>query len=590
MDEDTILLLEIAMIMIAAGVAAIIFSKLRLPVIIGYLFAGILLGPKVLPIEIVANLDIVNLLANMGIILLMFSIGLDFNIKRLRKIGMFAVLAGSIELVIMIIIGYELGQVLGWGYIESIFLGAVLAISSTAVIVRVLTETGNMKKPFADAIIGLLIVEDLAAVIILTMISPLAIGQAPGLESIFGQLIGILVFIALSLILGIAVIPKAINYVGKNFSDEVLMMVALGFCFGMSIFAYSLGLSVAIGAFILGVILSESREWERIVLKISSIKEMFMAIFFVSIGLLIDPNLVLNSIPLILIVAAAFLVGKLVAVSVACLVANRDSKTSIMAGFTMMAMGEFSFVIAKVGLDSGVISNDFYSDIIAVALITMIAMPIIFKRSGQIMERASRLIPRGVLTSARRLESMRTELSRCLEARADRRRKVFYQVFWIVIDFVILFGVQVFVLAVYDISLLLKPIADWLAVVPSFLAAVVSVALIIPPVIDILIRVRKLGYEVVEGILDTGTYSRDSGRFILKMFINFVTIIVGIILFLLVLPFGSSYEEFPLIPIVGIIIGILIAYLVWDANKATYQKMCTVLTTGLIGDEKNPEK
>jgi CPA2 family monovalent cation:H+ antiporter-2 len=446
-----------------------------------------------------------------------------------------------------------------------------------------------MKKPFADAIIGLLIIEDLAAVMILTFISPLASGQTPGMNTFISELFGILGFLALSIIIGLAVVPKIINWVGKEFNDEVLLLVSLGFCFAASIFAFFIGLSVAIGAFILGVVISESRENERIANKIDSIKIMFMAIFFVSIGLLIDPWLVLQNLPLVLIIAAIFIFGKLIAVTLACFVSNQTMRTSVTAGFAMVAMGEFSFVIAKVGLDTGAVSSTFYSCVIGAALITMVVMPSAFGRSTKSLDWAVKNIPRALYVPIRRMESMRAEMNRSFAKHNENRGKITRQAFWILIDFTILFLIQVFIGAIYDISRDLKPIAEWLGLIPSTLAAIISVALLIPPMVDVMVRIRRIGYIIVQSVLEGGNYHWDSGRMILKQFVNFFFIIVGVIFFLAILPFNGYYKDFPMAALAGLLIGTLIAYLIWDINKATYEKMCTVLTTGLI-DPKDEQR
>jgi monovalent cation:H+ antiporter-2, CPA2 family len=585
--DNSFLLFEIAAIMIAAGVSAIVFAKLRAPVIIGFLFAGILLGSDLFSWLWDVETDTVNFLADLGIILLMFSIGLDFNLKRLKEIGRFAVLAGSIEVAIMMIIGYEVGIVLGWDQTQSIFLGAVLSISSTAVIFRTLTESGRIDKPYADAMIGILIIEDLAAVIILTMISPLASGQTTGIDSFFSEIVVILMFLFFSLVLGIAIVPKLITRIGHRYNDEVLLLVSMGFCFGMAIVADWIGLSVAIGAFIIGVIISESDQGARIVAKISSIKEMFLAIFFVSIGLLIDPMLVLENIPLVLLITVVFIIGKTVAVTIACAVSNKDFRTSMTAGLGMVAMGEFSFVIAKVGVDTGAISSSFYSVVIGAAMLTMVVMPVVFKNSDRIIDGVVRKMPIRIITSAKRIEGMRREFDAALLRRADRRRKIYIQLFLIMIDFTLLYGIQLFVLAVFDLTEPLRPIADWLNILPSLFASIVSVALMVPPVIDMMFRVRRIGLEAVQGILEGGMYHWDSGRLIMKLFVNLATAVLGIIVFITLLPFAPIYDEIPIIPIAAILVGILVAWLLWDADKSTYKKLSTVLTEGLL---EPPEK
>ena len=258
MDVQIRFLMEFAVILAVAGLTAVIFTKMKMPVVIGYLAAGILVGPYLFPFDLITDMDTINSLANLGIILLMFTIGLDFNIRKLRKTGMFAIVAGTIEVVLMITIGYALGWAMGWSNIESIFLGGVMSISSTAIIIKVLTDAGHLQKPYASGLIGILIIEDIAAVIILAMVSPLGSGKAPGLSSVVWILTAAILFIALSLILGFAVVPRVVDYVKKNYSSEVLLLVSLGLCFGMALLSSEIGLSVAIGAFVMGVIISQS--------------------------------------------------------------------------------------------------------------------------------------------------------------------------------------------------------------------------------------------------------------------------------------------------------------------------------------------
>lgn len=580
-STETALLLDIAFILMGAAVVAVIFTKLRLPLVVGYLLVGMLLGPYVLGIDTISDyIEEVNFLANLGIILLMFSIGLEFNLKRLRRIGSFAILAGTIEILVMLVIGYEVGKLLGWSDIQSIYLGGVVAISSTAVIIKVLVESGKLDSMVGESIVGLLIVEDVAAVVLLTVLGSLSSGDSVISGSLLTQLGSIAAFFIIALLLGIAIIPRCFNWIGRNCNNEVLLIVALGFTFGMSIFAFEIGLSVAIGAFLMGIIISEYKDGERIAKRVEPLKDVFMAIFFVSIGLLINPSLLADTWQVVLILVVVFIVGKIFAVGIASYTANRDIRTSVTTGFAMVAMGEFSFVIAKTGLDAGSVDEAFYSDVIGVAVITMAMMPFIFKRSTGFIEYVHANIPRSLVTQAMRMDSLRNELGVCLATKADLSKQVKYQIFWIIIDFVILFIIQLLVLALYNITELLDPVADWLKIIPSTLATIVSVALIIPPVVDIVRRTRTIVLASVKGILGGGKYKSDSGRLILKLLFNFMMVIIGIVLFVAVLPLATFYEGVPIVAILGIVVGVVVAYLIWDANKATYEKVC-----GLLGDE-----
>lgn len=584
---ETALLLDIALILMGAAVVAVIFNKLRLPLVVGYLLVGMLLGPYVLGIDTISDyIEEVNFLANLGIIFLMFFIGLEFNLKRLRRIGSFAILAGTIEVLIMLVIGYEVGKLLGWSDIQSVYLGGVVAISSTAVIVKVLVESGRLDSTVGESVVGLLIIEDVAAVVLLTVFGSMSSGDSLISGSFLTQIIGIAVFFIITLLLGLAIVPRALNWIGRTSSNEILLIVALGFTFGMAIFALELGLSVAIGAFLMGIIVSEYKEGDRIAKSVEPLKDVFMAIFFVSIGLLINPNLIVDTWQVVLILVLVFIVGKIFAVGIASYTANRDIRTSVTTGFAMVAMGEFSFVIAKTGLDVGSVDETFYSDVIGVAVITMALMPFVFKSSTGFFDFVQRKAPRSWVTQAKRMDSLRNELGNCLAAKADLSKQVKYQIFWIVVDFVILFLIQLVVQVLYNLSELLDSVADWLKVIPSTLATIVSVALIIPPVVDIVRRTRTIVLASVKGILGGGKYESNSGRLILKLLFNFMMVIIGIVLFVAVLPLAPFYEGVPIVAILGIVVGTVVAYLIWDANKATYEKVCGLLGEGFVEEEK----
>ncbi|HXZ24526.1 MAG TPA: cation:proton antiporter, partial [Methanomassiliicoccales archaeon] len=394
MDNTTQMLLGMAMIMIIAGISSVVFTKLRFPAVIGYLAAGMVLGPRGLGSVFQIDMNIVNFLADLGIVLLMFSIGLEFNFTKLRRIGGFAMLAGTIEVLITLTIGYSLGIALGYPFVESVFLGAIMSISSTAVILSVLGGMGKLKDDFVQPMIGILIVEDIAAVVLLTLTSPLLSGQVPQLSDAIDILIVIALFVAFSLVLGVALIPRLVDRVARGYSSETLMLVALGLGFSMALVAAAIGLSVAIGAFVMGVILGHADSCCRIEEKVRPIKEMFLAVFFVSIGLLIQPNLViLNIIPAI-IIALVFIAAKTFSVTFAGYIANLPARTSFLLGASVVAMGEFSFVIAKQGVAAGAVTDAFYSAVVGAALITMVLLPISAKNGGRAFDGLAKRAPK----------------------------------------------------------------------------------------------------------------------------------------------------------------------------------------------------
>jgi CPA2 family monovalent cation:H+ antiporter-2 len=584
MNADTTFVLEMALVMALAAVIAIAFYKLKMPMVIGYLAAGMILGPYTPGISV--DPELISLLANIGIVLLMFCIGLEFNLKRLKEVGLFAILAGSIEVMIMIVIGYVVGIALGFGGIASIILGGVLAISSTAVIVKVLTDRGQMHKKYAEAIIGILIIEDIAAVIIMTITAPLSAGGTMGFGALVLMLLGIAFFLGISLVLGVAIIPRLMGWVAKGFPKEALLLVAMGFCFSMAVFANLLGLSIAIGAFIMGVIISQAKApvSTEVLEMIEPMRDVFMAVFFVSIGMLININDVIANWVIVLIIAATFILGKIVAVTIGTYTANLDAKSSFLAGMTMVAMGEFSFVMAKDALSTGSITPGLYSAIIGAALISMIAMPLVSARGESTYAGLVKRIPEKLLCSMRRIENTREIVRTWLATRQDRRREINMQVFWIFIDFVIMVLIVVTVGLFYALFEILESVAKFLSLLPSTLALIVAVIFMMAPLVDIVRRVRKISDILVEGVMSSGHYRPESVRLFHKLFRNVGGIAVGIVLFVLILPVAPMFSSVPVVILFGVIIALAVAFLLWDTTNSTYEKLCKSLGSTIYNE------
>jgi len=581
MEASGDLLLELAIILVTAGAISVLFSKLRLPVVIGYLAAGMILGPNLFEPSFVNDIEVINALADAGIVLLMFTLGLEFNLKRLRKVGLFAALAGTVEIVLMITLGYGLGTLLGWSTVQSVFLGAVMCISSTAVIIKVLTDSDMMKKEFAEAIVGILIIEDIAAVIILTLASPLAAGGGISIGGILMQIAYIGIFMLILLILGLAVVPRLLDRFYPSSSPETLLIVSLGLCFGMAMLAQFFGLSVAIGAFLMGIIISQSEVQERLVERIVPIKEMFMALFFISIGLLIEPWLVLDNLLVALAIAGVFIVGKAFSVTVGTFLSNKDAKTSFMAGLGMVAMGEFSFVIAKTAFDLGAVDQLFYSSVIGAALVTMLFLPASFRRAPGTISHVQRLLPGSIKESLRRVDHLRTDMGVWLRSHADRRREVQRQIFWIVIDIVIIFLLQVIAVTFYDLVGLFGLDPDGIGAFTYMVAIAAFIGLMLPALLNILSRVKVLGLMLIRGVMEGGHFERGAEGRLFRAFVDIIVSIIGVVLFFLFIPIAPQVDGFSTLLIFGTVVGAVIAYLLWDANRSAYDRMCHILTDRL---------
>jgi len=586
MTPENQFLVDITAVIVVAGVVSLLFARLRMPAVIGYLTAGIILGPYTPPFSLVKNVDSINIMASLGIVLLMFSIGLDFNLKRLRKIGMFAIIAGTVEIALMATIGYTLGNWFGWNSLEALFLGAVMSFSSTAVVIKVLTDAGSLEKEHAEAIIGILIIEDFAAVIVLTLAAPLTSGVVIEAGLIIGVLIKIVLFVGISLVLGIAVIPKAIDYVREKHSEETLLLVSLGLCFGMSLVSLAFGLSVAIGAFIMGIVISQSNSVEHVDRRIMPLREMFLAIFFVSIGMLIDPVLVFANLLAAVVVAGVFIVGKIVSVSFASYVSNLDARTSFMAGMGMVAIGEFSFVIAKLGADAQAVGPFFYSTIMGASLMTMLVLPFSVKYSPRILDKASIRLPRPVKNALDLIERLRGSARERLSRSSEVRKEIRTQIIWIFIEFTFIFVVAITVNLVYYFTDVVANLAQISRILPALVLGGVTVAIMLPAIVGIIRHVRRIASLLVTVTLESGSFNAVGGKLIYSIFMNLFTIFVAIIMLLVMISLIPTTRELPYLPPIAIIIvGGLIAYLLWNVTRSAHRKMAEMLSKGIMEEK-----
>ncbi|MFA6804458.1 MAG: cation:proton antiporter [Candidatus Methanomethylophilaceae archaeon] len=406
--EEIVLLLNMTFILLIGAVCTVIFKKLKMPTIIGYLVTGIILA-NYWAGESENTEFIVTLLADLGLVLLMFCIGMGFNLKKLRRKGTFAMMVVMIQVPIMILGGYFFGVLMGWGAIECIFFGAIISGSSTAVITAVLAETDKLNRDEVETIILITVIEDVAQVLILSMASPLLVGSSMSIESIAVMLITIILFIAAAMVLGLMFIPKILDWMGNKMPDEVLLVFALGLCFGMALLSVYIGMSMAIGAFLMGVIVSQSYTSKTIEKDVTPMKNIFMAMFFISIGLQITPGDMVNNIPMILLFFIVYAVLKSSSVFIVYFVGNKPLRLSFMSAVSLVAMGEFAFIISKEAFDAGVITQDFYTSVIGAALLSMIMLPIISKHADKICDKAHEYAPAFLYNSVMKAEKMRSD-------------------------------------------------------------------------------------------------------------------------------------------------------------------------------------
>ena len=376
MSENLRLVADLALILTSAGVVTVIFKLLKQPLVLGYLVAGFLVGPHWHIFPTVTDVSDVEVWSEIGIIFMMFSVGLEFSFKKLMSVGSKAFLTAFIGIIGMIGVGALLGFVMGWGVMESIFLGGMLSMSSTAIIVKAFDDMKLKDRPFASLTTVVLIIEDMVAVVMMVLISTVAASKNNGAgREMLMSIVKLVFFLILWFVVGIYLIPTLLRKFKKYINNENLLIISIGLCFAMVIIANQVGFSSALGAFVIGSILAETDESDRIEHLTESIKNLFCAIFFVSVGMMIDPQVLLQYWKLILSLVIITLVVKAFVCSAAAVVAGSNLEDSVKSGFTLSQIGEFAFIIASVAVAQHVMPSYIYPVIIASSVITTFTTP-----------------------------------------------------------------------------------------------------------------------------------------------------------------------------------------------------------------------
>lgn len=376
---------DFAVIMTIAAIVVILFYWLKQPLILGYLIAGIIIGPYTPPFSLISRVDVVNAAADLGVILLLFSIGLEFPLSRFRDIGFKVPLVVSIiEIALMFLASFGIGWLLGWSLIDSLFLGTALASSSTVIIAKVLTDLRKLKDTSTAVMMAVLVAEDLFVVLILALITSIFGGVAFQLPELVWTVGKIILFIAGSIVIGFLVVPRVIDRTAKLEHNEILILVALGLCFGLSVAANLMGLSMAIGAFIMGILVANAVHSRKIAALISPIRHMFAAMFFVSMGALIDITQFQSFLIPALIITIVMIAGKMIGCGLGTRIMGYDASTALKVGLGMGQIGEFAFIVVKSGQDLNLISPIVFPVIGVAVAITAFLTPYSVKLSYKI--------------------------------------------------------------------------------------------------------------------------------------------------------------------------------------------------------------
>ncbi|WP_224372220.1 cation:proton antiporter domain-containing protein [Hyalangium versicolor] len=499
MHDPHALLKAIAVVLCVAAVTTVLFQRLRQPVVLGYILAGLIVGPY-LPIPLVADASVVHTLSELGVILLMFSLGLEFSLRKLFAVGPTAGLTAIIQCSLMIWLGFVVGRAFGWTTRESIFTGALIAISSTTIIAKAFDEQG-IKGRLRELVVGVLIVEDLIAILLMAMLTAISTGSglsAGGLALTIGRLGAFLVGLV---VVGLLVVPRVMRAVVRLNRPETTLVASVGLCFAVALLAQAFGYSVALGAFLAGSLVAESGVEKEVEHLVQPVRDMFAAVFFVSVGMLIDPALISKHWVAIVVLTGVVIVGKIFSVSLGAFLTGNGTRTSVQAGMSLAQIGEFSFIIASLGLTLNATGEFLYPVAVAVSAITTLTTPMLIRSSGTVASFVDRKLPKPLQTFVALYGSWLEQL-REAPPRQTRGASVRRLVGLLVVDAALLVGVVIgSSLSLRKISVLLEEQMGLSRGLAEKLIIGGAVVLALPFLVGIIRVARRLAGELAAAAL-----------------------------------------------------------------------------------------
>ncbi|MGD9963334.1 MAG: cation:proton antiporter [Thermoplasmata archaeon] len=575
-DMQTDFVMSMALVIAVAAVIILLFHRLKQPLILGYLVAGILVGPLV-----VSARDSVELLARLGIILLTFSIGLEFNLKKLRAIGATVIAAATVEILLMIGFGFQLGLLLGWTVLEATLLGAVLSVGSTLIIVRALREFRGFDNDRARLIVSLLIVEDFAAVLILAAVSGLVSTGGIDPEQLGTLLLKMGIFIAAAMVFGLAVVPRLVNYVGRQRSGELLIVTVLGMCFAMSYFAIVIGFSEAIGAFVMGVLISESKFASDVIKKVEPVRDLFGAIFFIAIGMLVDLSLFTDISHFIIpavVVLIVFVVAKVFSCALATFTFGFGARNALGAGLGMVAIGEFSLMIASVAAGNENIRPEIYPIIVVVTTATALIVSYSVRSTDKVLNALESGSPKRALLLASYLnlvmKNLRHRSGSSRRISDEMRNNISSLLVNLVIVLSVIVGLGSLLPRVGEYAYLVGGSAELIVLVAVAAALVIAV----PALYNVWTRtIRFVEVSTSEAMLSTRsgeTMGYHATSKALKWAILGLYVAVGFVIVSPMLQSGLHENVVYLVIAVAVISLVVIA--LWNSVQTVNSKMCEV--------------
>ena len=462
------LIADLALILICAGVMTLLFKSFKQPIVLGYIVAGFLASPNMPYMPSVTDMQGVHLWSEIGVIFLLFALGLEFSFKKILKMGAAPIIAAIAIILGMMYVGALTGQLFGWGEMDSIYLGGMLAMSSTTIIFKAFDDMGLRNERFAGLVLSVLIIEDILAIVLMVMLSTLAVSKEFEGTQMLASILQLGFFLILWFVVGLYLIPLFLRKVRPLLNEETLLIIALAFCFGMVVFASAVGFSAAFGAFVMGSILSETTEGEHIEHLVSPVKNLFGAIFFVSVGMMVNVSLIIEYIVPIICIVVAIMLGQTILSTGGFLLSGQSLKTSMKCSFSLTQIGEFAFILATLGTSLHVTSDFLYPIVVAVSVFTTFTTPYMIRLAEPAYHMVVRILPERWLEKLERDTTEETEEPETNEMRQLWREEFKRYVFILLINSVLCVA-AIALMYYYGAPLILKLLPDpWSGVVIAF--------------------------------------------------------------------------------------------------------------------------
>ncbi len=579
--HDVTFLQDMAIVMTVSALVTILFRRFNLPVVLGYILAGVIIGPHTPPYSLVTDVGSIQTLSELGVICLLFGIGLEFSLTKLMKVGLVSFAAATMEILLMFWIGFSVGKAFAWSFMDSLFLGAILSISSTTIIAKILIDTNKLQEKFAQIILGILVIEDILAIVIIALLSGLASTGELTFASALTDLLKVGAFISGLLFIGALLVPRLLKYVASFENSEMMIITVLGLCFAVSLVAAKLGFSVALGAFLIGAVIAETNQVKSIIRNFESIRDMFTAVFFVSVGMMFDPQIVKEFALPILIITIVTIVAKVFACSFAAFLTGNNAATSLRVGLGLAQIGEFSFIIAQMGETSRATSSFIFPIAVAVSSFTTLSTPFLMTYAEPITRFATKCMPKPLGTFAG-LYSGWIDKIRLAQGKGERSRKqIFFESFKAYLPRIIFYLLSLF--GIFKIT----PEVCKILKVSLDVGQVVSVVIMFPFLLGLLFAVDSILWQtfLLPFINQKTTSNGREEQKALHHVLRFAVVVVSGLIMLTLTPIFM-----PKVPVGFIVLGIvcLSAMVLWGSMRRIHASIeKTVL--GFYEQEALPE-